>query len=146
MTEKPEYAGPKQDGRWQRGQSGNPKGKPKGARHATVQALDLLGRNSGEEILLAIIRSAISGDARSAELVLRRIWPEQKGRPLFLDLPAISDSSSMLAALARIIEAAASGEITTDEGAGLAGLVEAQRRAIETGELAERIAALEVRK
>jgi hypothetical protein len=39
----------------------------------------------------------------------------------------------------------AAGELTPDEAQAVAGVVEVQRRAIETAELAERIAALEAR-
>jgi hypothetical protein len=111
-----------------------------------VEALDVLGREAGREIVEAVIQAAKSGDARSAELVLRRIWPERKGRPVVLELPAVNDASGIVQALARITEAAAGGEITPDEAQALAGLVEIQRRAIETNDLAERIAALEARK
>ena len=131
---------------FQKGQSGNPAGRPKGVRHKAVEALDVLGREAGREIVQAVINSAKGGDARSAELVLKRIWPEQKGRHVVVDLPAVTDAAGVLEALAKITEATASGTITPDEGQALAGLLEAQRRAIETQELEARIAALEARK
>ena len=71
---------------------------------------------------------------------------ERKGRPIVVDLPVVADAAGVVEALARITAAAAGGEITTDEAAALAGLVETQRRAIETQELEARIAALEARK
>ena len=140
-----ENSGKNQAGRFQPGQSGNPAGKPRGARHKAVQAMDLLGRNASEEILLAVIQAAKSGDMRAAEIILRRIWPETKGRPVQIDLPAITDAAGVSAALARLTEAAAGGEITTDEASALAGLVESQRKAIETVELESRLTALEQR-
>ncbi|MGE4483384.1 DUF5681 domain-containing protein [Acidocella sp.] len=142
----PENSAKKQAGRFQPGQSGNPAGKPRGARHKAVQAMDLLGRNEGEEILLSVIQAAKKGDMRAAEIILRRIWPETKGRPVQIDLPAVSDAGGVLEAMAAITQAAATGEITTDEAASLAALVEGQRRAIETHDLEARIAALETRK
>lgn len=43
MRKSPEKTGTKRDGRFNPGQSGNPSGRPQGARHsATVAALDLL--------------------------------------------------------------------------------------------------------
>ena len=130
MTSEPENSGPKQTGRFKPAQSGNPAGRPKGVRHKAVEALDLLGRNASEEILLAVINSAKSGDARSAELVLRRIWPEVKSRPVLLTLPAVTDAASAVEALAAITNAAAGGDISLDEAAALAGLIETARRAI----------------
>ncbi len=139
-------SGPKQAGRFKPGQSGNPAGRPKGVRHKAVEALDLLGRNASEEILLAVINSAKSGDARSAELVLRRIWPEVKSRPVVVQLPIVTDAASAVEALGAITAAAADGVITLDEAQGLAGLIETTRRTIETAELETRIAALEAKK
>ncbi len=134
-----------QGGRFQPGQSGNPAGKPRGARHRAVQALDVLGRNASEEIVLAVIQQAKSGDMRAAELVLRRIWPERKGAPITLDLPAIRTAADCVTAMGIITEAAADGTLSPDEAEGLSKLIDGQRRAIETAELAERIAALEAR-
>ena len=146
MGDAPENSGVKHTStRWKPGQSGNPLGRPKGVRHKAVEALDLLGRNASEEIVLSVIASAKTGDARCAELVLRRIWPEVKTRPVMLDLPAIADAAGVLEALAATTQATAAGEITPDEASALAGLVEAQRRAVETDDLAERVAALEER-
>jgi hypothetical protein len=139
----PDYSRPKQDTRFKPGVSGNPAGKPRGARHKAVQALDILGRNASEEIVLAVIQQAKSGDMRAAELVLRRIWPERKGSPVELDLPTIRTAEDAMLAMSVVTDAAAAGTISPDEGEGFAKLIEAQRRAIETADLADRIAALE---
>jgi hypothetical protein len=139
----PDNSGGKQDGRFKPGQSGNPAGKPRGARHKAVQALDILGRNASEEIVLAVIQQAKSGDMRAAELVLRRVWPERKGSPVELDLPTIRTAEDAMLAMRVVTDAAAAGTISPDEGEGFAKLIEAHRRAIETADLAERIAALE---
>ncbi|GBR76635.1 DUF5681 domain-containing protein [Acidiphilium acidophilum] len=139
----PDNSEPKQDGRFKPGQSGNPAGKPRGARHKAVQALDILGRNASEEIVLAVIQQAKSGDMRAAELVLRRVWPERKGSPVELDLPTIRTAEDAMLAMSVVTDAAAAGTISPDEGEGFAKLIEAHRRAIETADLAERIAALE---
>ncbi len=42
-------------------------------------------------------------------------------------------------------EAVAAGEITPDEGQAVAAVLETQRRAIETSQLEQRLAALEAR-
>ncbi|MGC4024403.1 MAG: hypothetical protein QM744_04160 [Mesorhizobium sp.] len=51
--------------------------------------------------------------------------------------------SELPAAIASITEQVAAGDISPDEGALIVGLLEAQRKAIETVELVERVAALE---
>ena len=87
---KPENSGPKQGaGRWRRGQSGNPAGKPKGARHAALLALDAVGAGAAGDVMQAVVDAAKGGDMRAADILLRRLWPERKGRPMAMDLPSI---------------------------------------------------------
>ncbi len=90
-----------------------------------------------------VVNAAKSGDMRAAEILLRRLWPERRGRPVLLDLPAISDSGDIVAALSAITGAVAGGELTPDEGAAVASIIETQRRAVETLELERRLAVLE---
>ena len=49
-----ERSGPKQDGRWKPGCSGNLRGKPRGVRHAALVALDAIGAEAGQEVLGAV--------------------------------------------------------------------------------------------
>ena len=60
-----------------------------------------------------------------------------------LDLPAILAPSDIVAALGAVTGAVAAGELSPEEGAAVAGILEAQRRAAETVEMEARIAALE---
>jgi hypothetical protein len=140
-----ETTAPKQHHGFQKGVSGNPKGRPVGSRHKALVALDTLGSNSAESILLAVIRQAEAGDTTAARIILDRAWPARKGRTVAVDLPVINNAGGVLEALSAITAATAAGELSPDEAQVLAALIEAQRRAIETGDLAERIAALESR-
>ena len=135
---------PKQRGRpFKPGQSGNAKGKPPGARHAALLALDAIGRDAGKDIMQAVVTAAKAGDMRAADILLRRLWPERKGRPVLLDLPAITVPGDIVGALGAITGAVSAGELSPDEGAAVAGILETQRRAIETVELERRLAVLE---
>jgi hypothetical protein len=62
-----------------------------------------------------------------------------------LKLPSLETSADLVAALASITNAVASGELTPEEGQSVAAILEQQRRAIETIQLEQRIAALEAR-
>jgi Family of unknown function (DUF5681) len=140
----PENTGPKHSGgRWQPGASGNPAGKPPGARHAALLALDAIGAEAGKDIMAAVVTAAKGGDMRAADILLRRLWPERKGRPVQMDLPGIMAPSDIVAALGAVADAVATGELSPEEGAAVAGILEAQRRAVETVELERRIATLE---
>ena len=146
MTTEPENSVPKQGGgQFQPGQSGNPAGKPRGTRHRALLALDAIGAAGAEEVLRKVVEDAKAGDIRAAEILLRRVWPERKGRLVEFDLPPVVSAADAVQASAAIVAAVATGELTPDEAQAVASVVEIQRRAIETAELAERIAVLEAR-
>jgi len=130
-------------GRWPKGTSGNPKGKPRGARHAALVALDLIGEAGAAEVMASVVAAAKEGDMRAADLLLRRLWPERKGRPVAFPLPELHTAADMVAALGAVVQAVAHGDLSPEEGQAVAGMVEAHRRAIETVELDQRITALE---
>lgn len=138
-----ETTGRDQAGRFVPGRSGNPAGRPKGARHAALVALDAIGAEGAERVLRKVLDLAEQGDLKAADILLRRLWPERKGRPVNLDLPPVRQAADLPAALGRIAQAVAEGEITPEEAQALASVLEAQRRAIELCELERRVAALE---
>ena len=144
MTD-PDKSGRDHAGRWQKGISGNPAGKPHGARVRAVVELERLMGNCAENVAMAVIRCAESGDTAAARLVLERVMPARKDNPVTLDLPAMDTAQGALAAGTAIMDATASGQITPDEADKLMGLVERQRKIIETADLAERLTALEKR-
>jgi hypothetical protein len=145
LTKEPDDPLKKNPGQFQPGQSGNPQGRPRGSRNAAIVALDKIGSDGAKEILEKAVELAKSGDSRSMEIILSRIWPIRKGRPIVIDLPNCTDPASVVQALARVTEAAATGEITTEEAAALGSLIETSRKALETQELEKRIIALEAK-
>jgi hypothetical protein len=86
------------------------------------------------------------GEMAAARLILDRIVPARRGRPVQFTLPVVVTTADLVAALGSILAAVASGESTPDEGATVAGLIETKRKAIEIIELEARIAALEKQK
>ncbi|MBS0642366.1 MAG: hypothetical protein JSS43_21085 [Proteobacteria bacterium] len=107
------------------------------------EALDRIGEANAQDIIDRVVQDAKGGDMRAAEIILRRAWPERKGRAVTIDLPQMVDADGVIAALAAVTRAVATGALTPDEGQALVGLLEAQRRAVETIDLAKRIEALE---
>jgi phage tail sheath gpL-like len=107
--------------------------------------LDAIGSEAAEAVLRKVIKAAKAGDARSAEILLRRVWPERKGRTVEIKLPAVDAAADVPKAIGAVIAAMAAGELTPDEAATVAGVLESKRRAIETEEFDKRLAALEER-
>jgi hypothetical protein len=96
-----------------------------------------------EGVLRTAVKAALDGDMRAIEIVLARVWPVRKGRPLRLRLPPIAAAADVARALSELVQAVAAGDVTPEEAATVAGLLEAKRRAIETADLEARINQLE---
>lgn len=134
---------PAKDTRFKPGQSGNPNGRPAGSRSKVCVALDALGEGEAEAIVIAMIENAKKGDGQAGRTILDRVWPPRKGARLQFDLPEVTKANELPGAIAAINRQVAEGEISPDEGMLIVGLLDAQRRAIETNDLAERIATIE---
>lgn len=128
------------------GQSGNPAGKPKGARHHATRMVLALMEGGAEEITQAVIDAAKGGDLAAARIVIDRLAPPMRERPIELPLPDTKTAEGVSNALQVIFEAVGKGDITTGEANALAAILEARRKAIETQELEARVTALETKK
>lgn len=126
-------------------QAGNPggPGRPAGSRNKASILLDKMAESGALAVLRKQIALARGGDQRAAELILSRIWPVRKGRPVTLNLPAINTAANIVTALGVVAQAVGAGDLTPDEGQAVTVILEAKRRAIETAELESRVAALE---
>ena len=128
-----------------KGQSGNPKGKPKGARHTATQITYALIEGNLQEVLETVVERAKNGDMAACRMILDKVLPNSKDRPINLDLPLINDLNGVGLAQAEILQAVAAGDITPNEGERMAAIIEARRRSIETIDLEARISQLEAR-
>ena len=92
-----------------------------------------------------MIDKAKEGDAVAARTILDRVWPARKSARIQFDLPSISRLNEIPAAIEASNRQVADGELSPEEGAAIVGLVEAQRRTLESNEIIARIEALEAR-
>jgi len=131
MNAKAETTAGKQRGRpFPKGISGNLTGRPQGARHAALVALDAIGSAAATAILERVILDAKAGDMRAAEIVLGRIWPARKGRAITLPLPDVRTAADVTEAMAAVIRAMAVGDLSPEEAVAVSAVIEGQRRAI----------------
>jgi Family of unknown function (DUF5681) len=143
-TDPPVNTGRNQDGRFRKGASGNPSGKPKGARHRTTIAIEELMGDHGENVTLRVLERAIKhSDMTAARLVLERICPPRRGRPVKFKLPPITDVGSVLQAHAELLHLVATGALTAEEAEPISALLMAHVKGIETTEIAARLAEVE---
>jgi Family of unknown function (DUF5681) len=137
--DQPDNTGRNQAGRFTKGRSGNPAGKHRGSRNRASILLDRLADASATELLRTVIAKAEQGDMTAAGLVLARIWPPRKGRPVRFPLPELKSPRDLPAAIAALVRAASEGVLTPDELAALTTSLDGWRRSIETIELARQL-------
>ena len=130
---------------FQPGQSGNPAGKPKGARNAATLAAEALLDGEAEALTRKCVELAKGGDTVAIRLCLERILPARKSRSVAFDLPDVNQAADLVPAFAAVVQAMAAGEIAPDEAMTVAGVVEMKRKAIETVDIERRLVAIEAR-
>lgn len=119
------------------------RGRPKGSRHKVTLLCEKLMRDDATEIVSAVITAARSGDMVACKIILDRIAPVRKGRPIRFNLPDARNAEDVAAALEAVVGAMSNGELTPDEAQMVANVLEVRRRAIETVELENRLRVLE---
>lgn len=132
----------KTDGKFAKG---NP-GKPPGARHKITRAVEELLNGQAEAVSQAAIGKALDGDTTAMRLVLERVAPALKDKPVSFDLPAIESAVDASKAASAVLAAVAIGDLTPTEGASIMGLIDSYRRTLEVTEIEGRLTALEERK
>lgn len=139
-----ENSGGKQRGRpFQPGQSGNPAGKPKGARHKATLLAQALLEGEAEALARKAVDLALAGDTVALRLCLERLVPPIKERAVNAALPRILVPGDVVKAMAALLAQVAKGKLTPSEGQELARIIEAAGKSIEREQLEQRIAALE---
>jgi F0F1-type ATP synthase gamma subunit len=143
FAEKQENSGENTAMRFQKGESGNPAGRPRGVlNHATVLAQELLAARV-ESIASKLIELAEGGDIRAIRVCMERLMPVIKDQPIAVELPPIEKPADSVAAAATIAAAVAAGELTATEAAQLAKVVEVYVRALDSKGFDERLGKLE---
>src|SRR5262245_49886023 len=106
--------------RFQKGQSGNPAGRPRGiVNRATALAQNLLSERA-EGIARKVIELAEEGDMAAIRVCMERLVPPIKHQPVAVELPPIQKPADSVEAVASIAAAVAAGDLTAAQAAELA--------------------------
>lgn len=130
----------KESSRWKPGESGNPKGRVPG-----VEKIRHLLDPHREQLVAKAVELALAGDSVALRLCLDRIAPPPKAEAPPVVIPGLAEARSMSDKARVILNATGEGIISPDAAATLLGAIANASKIIETEELAQRIAALEVR-
>src|SRR5262245_53225609 len=131
------------DGRWKKGASGNPSGRPIGSRNQSTLFFEELLNGQGEALIQKGIELSLKGDTRALTICWGRLLTARKDRAVELPLPKITDMKTVSAALASVVTAVAEARITPAEAESLARVLETQMHIVEFESLVERVAVLE---
>ena len=128
---------------FQKGESGNPAGRPRGARNRTTILLQKLLEDDGEALARKAIDLAKGGDLAALRMCMDRLVPARKHEPIAVDLPRLDTAADTVTAASTIVAAVAAGELAPSEAADIAKVVDIYVRALATQEFEERLAKLE---
>jgi hypothetical protein len=134
----PDNTGEQQAGRFRKGQSGNPAGRPKGSlNRATILAQALIDRQS-EALTQTLIQMALERDPVAMKLSMERILPPRKDRPVSFQLRPIDSAHDAAHAQSDVAAAVSAGEITPADAAEISKVLANAAKAYEIAEMAER--------
>ena len=128
-------------GRFQPGQSGNPKGRPKGRADRRTRLFRAI-EGDIPALLRTVVDRAVDGDMVAAGLILNRVYPTLKprGEPVRFDL---DPGASLAGQAAQIVAAMASGQVAPDTCRTLLDSLDTLAAIRATEQLTERVEALE---
>jgi uncharacterized protein DUF5681 len=113
---------------FEKGQSGNPAGRPLGARNRTTVAAQALLDGKAEAITDKAIEMALSGDINAIRLCLKLTVPPRREQPIEFEIRELTWINDAEEAIANVIAAVAAGKITLAEAAEVVRLIEAYVR------------------
>jgi len=128
---------------FQKGQSGNPLGRPPGARNKATIIAETLLQGEAEAMMRLAIERAKAGDMAALRMCLDRVAPPCKHRTIAFELPPLVNAEDAASALAAITAAVAAGDLTPSEAGELFKLVDGFARILEATIFEQRVAKLE---
>jgi hypothetical protein len=116
---------------WRKGQSGNPAGRPRGAKNKATLPLDeLLSGEEIERLVQLLYKRALAGNDAALRFLLSRLFPPMRHRRVAFDLPESTGKpdEDAAAAIEALTKAVAAGALAPAEAKPLAAYVERVRR------------------
>jgi hypothetical protein len=95
-----------------------------------------------EGLIRKLIELALAGDVAALRICMDRVVPAHR-RPVNFKVQIPNNGEGLMHAFDQILKAVANGEVTPDEAATIAGIIESRCRVFEHVELIGRIEALE---
>ena len=133
----------KQAGGFQKGQSGNPRGRPMGSRNNATLACEALLEGQAEALTQKAVEMALAGDVTALKLCIERICPVRRDRPVRFKLPAVTSARDAADISAAVMVAVSNGDLTLSEASEIGKLIDSYVKAYQVAELDDRTARVE---
>jgi len=127
------------DGRFLKGHPGGP-GRPRKAVAAAADALDARVAAKARDLFDMAFRQADEGNTTALKMLLDRVWPVGRGRPLGIAMPQAPTVIDMLAASTAVANAVLAGEASVQEGTAIAELLKAHEEVVERHDVVQDLA------
>lgn len=126
-----------------KGVSGNPAGRPQGARNRSTALRDLISDDQSEAILNTMIKAAMEGNLTAARYLLDRVAPASHSQSIMIDLPPIETVEAGAKAIDATLKAVGQGDITLNEAKEIIELIKDRIKLIETVGFEQRLLKVE---
>jgi hypothetical protein len=121
------------NGRFVKGHPGGP-GRPRNAVAIAIGELDRLGLEVAERLIGVVAEEALKGNLKAAEMLLQRVWPVRRNRPIeVLDSGANSEPFT-IAEHRMVAEAMLEGEIAPQEAQAAARVLKSLQEQMNVAE------------
>jgi hypothetical protein len=127
---------------FERGQSGNPAGRPPGARNKATLIAETLLQGETEALTRVVIERALAGDMAALRLCLDSVAPVCRHRTIAFELPPLVTAADAVSALAAIMAGVTAGELTPAEAGELSDRVDRFTSTLEATVFEQRLAEL----
>lgn len=128
---------------FQKGRSGNPRGRVAGSRNRATLAAQALLDGEAEQITRTAVEMAGDRDPTALRLCLERIVAPRRERVVQFALPPIKTPADIARAMEAVTAAIADGAITPGEAEAFARVVDIFMRAIDVSDFERRLQTVE---
>ena len=134
--------GEQQAGRFRKGRSGNPAGRPRGSRNSATRACETLLEGQAEALTQKAVDMALAGDTVALKICIDRIFPPRKDRPVTFPLPPINSARDAADVMSSVMNAVATGQLTPADASEISKVVACTVKSFEAAEFADSLVPL----
>jgi hypothetical protein len=131
------------NGRFTKGNSGNPLGRPPGSRNQSKLLMESLLEGEGEQLTRKLVELAKDGNIQALRICMDRVLPAAKDRTVLFDLPPIQNLNDISAGMRSIAVAIGQGTLTPQEGETISRTLEQHANVMVYQDLQARVEKLE---